>query len=690
MFEKSLKLRFVLISIITSIVIGGAVYIASAINQLETEQRYTELLLNGESVLWDKTVSSALSKLKLHAHTLKQEKQILRLMLNEIEHKKSSGWSLQSVAKDWFEFSKDKVFTRLQLLSLKGELLYTSDSSLKSSNLKALSIEVLNTQKQLTGLFIDNESKLVALSIVPMIYDDEVIGAGVIESDLSEPLAIFSQQNDSVILLKSERGDIQYVGNAALFKAADLSSLSRDEISTVKYQDKIYSLSYLPVKAGDGEILGRIYSARDTTDVYQARLNRQVISLSIIVAGLFMAAIFLRFFMDRSFKPVDDLLDTVKQLSAGNITARAKVQNEDEIGRLASVFNDMAQSLQDNLEAERLQAETLRKEVDEILLAVNRAAEGDLTVKMKSSGDGRIADLNNGIQRMLDNLNQLVRKVQKGSLQLSTSVSQISATAREQEVTIAEQAASTSQVMTSINKISSISRDLFASMETINEATEHTQVSAAEGKSALVDMEHTMHNMEQATGNIASKLAILNEKANNINNVVVTINRVADQTNLLSLNAAIEAEKAGEYGRGFSVVATEIRRLADQTAVATWDIEQTIKEILSAVSAGVMGMETFSQEVSRNVESVVDVGAKLNSIIEQVQVLPSQFDMVTENMQSQTHRADQIVDSINQLNETAQNTVESIAQSNQSITLLKTAAHVLQESISIFKIEDSD
>src|SRR5207302_1442110 len=85
-------------------------------------------------------------------------------------------------------------------------------------------------------------------------------------------------------------------------------------------------------------------------------------------------------------------------------------------------------------------------------------------------------------------------------------------------------------------------------------------------------------------GSITGKLAVLNEKTTNINSVVTTITKVADQTNLLSLNAAIEAEKAGEYGLGFAVVAMEIRRLADQTAVATYDIEKMVKEMQSAES----------------------------------------------------------------------------------------------------------
>ena len=135
---------------------------------------------------------------------------------------------------------------------------------------------------------------------------------------------------------------------------------------------------------------------------------------------------------------------------------------------------------------------------------------------------------------------------------------------------------------------------------------------------------------------------MLSEKAGNISQVVTTITKVADQTNLLSLNAAIEAEKAGEYGRGFAVVATEIRRLADQTAVSTYDIEQIVKEIQSAVAAGVMGMDKFSEEVRRGMQDMQQVGGQLSQVIQQVQALAPRIESVNEGMQAQAteRRAD--------------------------------------------------
>src|SRR3974390_380164 len=142
-------------------------------------------------------------------------------------------------------------------------------------------------------------------------------------------------------------------------------------------------------------------------------------------------------------------------------------------------------------------------------------------------------------------------------------------------------------------------------------------------------MDRTMRQLAESAEAIGSKLSIISERAANINLVVTTITKVADQTNLLSINAAIEAEKAGEYGLGFLVVAREIRRLADMTAVSTLDIERMVKEMQYSVSAGVMEMDKFSDQVRQGVREVAQVNEKLGLIIESVRVLTNRFEHVT-------------------------------------------------------------
>jgi methyl-accepting chemotaxis protein len=285
------------------------------------------------------------------------------------------------------------------------------------------------------------------------------------------------------------------------------------------------------------------------------------------------------------------------------------------------------------------------------------------------------------LMRLVSDLRVLVQQVQKAGLHIGTSVTEVAATAREQQATANEIAATTSEIGATSKEISATSKELVKTMTDVSHGAEQTASLAGSGHAGLARMEEMMRQVMEAAGAINAKLAVLSEKAGNINQVVTTITKVADQTNLLSLNAAIEAEKAGEYGRGFSVVATEIRRLADQTAVATFDIEQIVKEMLSAVSASVMGMDKFSEEVRRGVDEVRKVGAQLAQIIEQVQVLTPRFESVNEGMQAQASGAQQISEALSQLSEAAQQTVETLRQSNLAIEQLNETAGGLRTSI---------
>ena len=178
----------------------------------------------------------------------------------------------------------------------------------------------------------------------------------------------------------------------------------------------------------------------------------------------------------------------------------------------------------------------------------------------------------------------------------------------------------------------------------------------------------------------------INEKAENITTVVTTITRVADQTNLLSLNAAIEAEKAGEYGRGFTVVAREIRRLADQTAVATLDIEQMVQEMQSAVSDGVMEMDKFIADVRHSAEDVEAISLQLSRIIDQVQALLPNFDEVNVGMEHQSDNAQRIENSMTRLSAEMQETKESLHETFSVIEQLNDSSRILQKEVSRFNV----
>ena len=289
--------------------------------------------------------------------------------------------------------------------------------------------------------------------------------------------------------------------------------------------------------------------------------------------------------------------------------------------------------------------------------------------------------------RAIGDLGRLVGQVQRSGIQVATSVTEIAATSKEQQATASEIAATTTQIGATSKEISATSRELVRTMGEVASVAEQAAALAGSGHAGLSSMEETMAQVMAAASDINAKLAVLNEKAGDINQVVTTITKVADQTNLLSLNAAIEAEKAGEAGRGFAVVAAEIRRLADQTGVATCDIEQLVKEVQAAISAGVMGMDKFSEEVRRGMKDVRQIGTQLSEIIQQVEALAPRFEQVNEGMQAQATGAEQISDALRQLTEAAQQTVESLRQSTLTIDELSHVSANLHGSVSRFRLQ---
>ena len=311
---------------------------------------------------------------------------------------------------------------------------------------------------------------------------------------------------------------------------------------------------------------------------------------------------------------------------------------------------------------------------------------GDLSSRLKLARKDEFNEVELGFNDMMTELTALVAQAQRSSVQVTTSVTEIAATSKQQQATATETAATTTEIGATSREIAATSRDLVRTMGEVTSAADQASMLAGSGQQGLARMEDTMNQVMGAADLVNAKLAILNEKAGNINQVVVTIVKVADQTNLLSLNAAIEAEKAGEYGRGFAVVATEVRRLADQTAVATYDIEQMVREIQSAVSAGVMGMDKFSEEVRRGMFEVQQVGDQLSQIIAQVQALAPRVLMVNEGMQAQATGAEQINHALVQLGDASSQTVESLRQASFAIDELSQVATGLRGGVSRFKV----
>ena len=191
-------------------------------------------------------------------------------------------------------------------------------------------------------------------------------------------------------------------------------------------------------------------------------------------------------------------------------------------------------------------------------------------------------------------------------------------------------------------EISTTSEQLLEATGDVMTSAREAAAVADEGREGLDSMAASMQHLDDAMNAFTRKLATISQRAAGITSVVTTIAKVAEQTNLLSVNATIEAEKAGESGRGFRIVAQEIRRLADQTAQATKDIERLVRDMQAAVAGGTMDMDRFRNEVGSRTGEVAAVSEKLGRIIEPVQSVTRSLEQVHQGMTAQSQGARQI------------------------------------------------
>ncbi|WP_309380770.1 methyl-accepting chemotaxis protein [Cerasicoccus frondis] len=320
---------------------------------------------------------------------------------------------------------------------------------------------------------------------------------------------------------------------------------------------------------------------------------------------------------------------------------------------------------------------------------MNACCQGNSQHDLSRARD-ETGDLFRAIQRMISNLQQLVVEMKGASGQLTESADSIGSSAQQQVGAAQDFGSSSTQIAAAVKEISTTSQELSNTMKKATTSARQTAEVAGEGRNFLDDMRDGVDDLSIATQSVSGKLSIIAEKANNINNVVTTIAKVADQTNLLSLNAAIEAEKAGEFGLGFAVVAREIRRLADQTAVATLDIEQMVKEMQSSVSAGVMEMDKFNEAVRSGVETVNRLSGQMENIIIEVEALTPRFESVEEGMEAQASGAEQISEAVASLNAAALQTKNALEGFQSAAGKLNLAVTAVNGGIARFKTEDDE
>jgi methyl-accepting chemotaxis protein WspA len=266
------------------------------------------------------------------------------------------------------------------------------------------------------------------------------------------------------------------------------------------------------------------------------------------------------------------------------------------------------------------------------------------------------------VSTMTESLNMLLAKVTLACVQVAASATQTAAAVRQVDAAVAEQAASTNEINATSREIFANAQDLARTMGGVTRMAAEAAKTAGGGVSRLEGIHSAIDELTNSSHAITHTFESINEKTGNIDKVITTITKVANRTNLLSLNASIEAEKAGEKAGGFSVVALEMRRLADQTAVAALDIEKQIREMQRTVQEGVSSVASYVHQTQASSTAATDLSSGLGSIIASTTKLGPEFEAVSNGMKMQSQGAGQIAEAMQQLRDAATQTKDTLTE----------------------------
>ncbi|MFM2313060.1 MAG: hypothetical protein RLZZ04_2336 [Cyanobacteriota bacterium] len=432
--------------------------------------------------------------------------------------------------------------------------------------------------------------------------------------------------------------------------------------------------------------------AKDKAVAFEAQRNLGfTIAIGIGLTTLLVAAI-ATYLANRATMPLLEAVKAVKKIGSGDLDTRLTVDSQDELGELSSNINLMTAQIQNSLEEQKGFAQQQRQEKEKLEMAiytlleeVSEATNGDLTVRagLDSMEISTVADLFNAI---IGNLQDIAIEAKQSTRQVGSSLK-----ANEEEIRfLAEQAIAETkearETLISVQEMALSIQEVAANASQAEKITDDTYNTIV---SSTANMDSTVSSILQlrtTVGETAKKMKRLGESSQKISQVVSFIEEIALKTNVLAINASVEAGRAGEYGQGFTIVAEQVGALAEQSAAATKEIANIVAAIQAETQEVNQAMESGTSQVVETTRLVESTKQSLGLVLEKSQEVNQLMGSISQSTVSQASTSQTITTLMQKIAELSANTSESSSKVAQSIVETAAVAQRLETTVGQFKV----
>ena len=387
-----------------------------------------------------------------------------------------------------------------------------------------------------------------------------------------------------------------------------------------------------------------------------------------------------------------DLRTQFNTVRTGNFDAQATVYSEDEFGLLASEFNEMLQGIsritletQRKAQEQEQAKEELQRQVIRLLDDVEGAARGDLTVQAEVTADvlGAVAD---SFNLTIQNLREIVQQVKLAARQVSQGSTENETFARALSQDALRQAEELAVTLNSVQVLTNVIQRVAESAREAEEVAQSASATAQKGGEAVERTVAGILGIRQTVAETTRKVKRLAESSQEISKIVALISQIASRTNMLALNASIEAARAGEAGRGFAIVADEVRLLADRVAKALKEIEQIVRQIQSETGSVMTAMEEGTQQVIEGTKLAEQAKRALEDIVQVSDRIDTLVGSITADTVQQTETSRSVASVVQSVELTAQETSQEAQRVSGSLQNLVQVAGELLNSVERFQV----
>lgn len=318
--------------------------------------------------------------------------------------------------------------------------------------------------------------------------------------------------------------------------------------------------------------------------------------------------------------------------------------------------------------------------------ATARVATGDLTAKVATKGKDEIGSLMRSMQGMIENLKTMIITIKTSSQSVALASEQLSTNSGHMSEGLAEQSGRASLIATSSEEMSQTVVDIAKNASVISGSADETLIAAHEGEGVVSKTIAEVQDVAKTVSELSAIMVSLGNRSKQIGEIVGVIKDIADQTNLLALNAAIEAARAGEQGRGFAVVADEVRKLADRTGKATSEISVMIEAIRSEVDQALSSMEQASDKVKTGVDEASQAGVALNTIVGGIDGLKTMIHQIASATEEMSTVSETISKDIETIADVSKKTLANSGQIAESAADLARLSSKLEKVVEQFRV----